>query len=80
MVAQLSYLNGIIGNFVNDSMFIIYTAGPISGECMFQRLGLADSFKWATLNLLYQGIYTVEDYFICPLPIKLVLPGMIRKD
>ena len=80
MVAQLSYLNGIIGNSVNDSMFIIYTAGPISGECMLQRLGLANSFKWAALNLLYQGIYTVEDFFIGLLPIKVVLPGMIRKD
>lgn len=53
MIAQLSYLDGIISYFVNDSMFIIYTAGPISGECVFQRFGLADSFKGAALNLIY---------------------------
>jgi hypothetical protein len=45
MVTQLSYLEGIIGNFVNDSVFIVYAAGPIPGKRMLQRLGLADSFK-----------------------------------
>jgi hypothetical protein len=53
MVAQLNDLDRIVGNFVNDSMFIIYTAGPISGECMFQRLGLADSSKRVALNFFY---------------------------
>ncbi len=53
MVTQLSYLGSIISYFVNDSMCIIYTAGPISGECVFQRFGLADSFKGAALNLIY---------------------------
>lgn len=30
MVSKLSYKNCIVGNFVNDSVFIIYSAGPVS--------------------------------------------------
>jgi hypothetical protein len=80
MIAQLSYLDGIISYFVNDSMFIIYTAGPISGECVFKWFGLADAFKGAALYLIYQPIDTAQDFFIGLLPIKVILPGMIRKD
>lgn len=53
MVAQLGYLNRITRYFVNDSVLIVDTAGPISGEWVFQRFGFADSFKRAALNLIY---------------------------
>ncbi len=80
MVAQLGYLDRIGRYFVNDSMFIIDTAGPISGERVFQRLGLADSFKGAALNLMYKPVDAPKDFFIGLLPIKVILPGIIRKD
>jgi hypothetical protein len=80
MIAQLRYLDGIASYFVNDSMFIIDTTGPISGECVFQRLGLADAFKGAALDLFYKPVDTPKDFFIGLLPIKVILPGIIRKD
>ena len=80
MIAQLSYQDRIFGDFVNDSMFIIYSARPISGECMFQGFGFTHTFKGIALNLFYQGIYPAEDFFIGLLPIKVILPRMIGKD
>jgi hypothetical protein len=61
-------------------MFIIDTAGPISGERVFQRLGLADAFIGAARDLVYQPVGTAQDFFIGLLPIKVILPGIIGKD
>jgi hypothetical protein len=77
MVAQLGYLNSITKYFVDDSVFIIDTAGPISGECVFQRFGLADAFKGPALDLIYQPIDTAQDFCIGLLPVKVILPGII---
>jgi hypothetical protein len=80
MVTQLGYLDLIVSNFVNDSMFVIYASGPVSRKCMLERLWLTDSLKGTSLNLFYQGINTMEDFFIVFLPIKVILPGTVGKD
>ncbi|KJS32253.1 MAG: hypothetical protein VR64_07715 [Desulfatitalea sp. BRH_c12] len=71
-------MDSIIQNFVNDSMFIIYTARPVSRKCMFKWLRFSDSFKRIALNFFDQRVDSKEDFFIGFLPIKVVLPCMIR--
>lgn len=73
-------MDRIFSNFVNDSMFVIYAAGPISRKCMLERLWLTYSLKGAALDLFYQGMNTMEDFFIAFLPIKVILPGMVGKN
>jgi hypothetical protein len=76
MVAQLRYLDSVSGNLVDDALFIIYTAGPISGEGMFQGLGLPYSMEGASLDFVYPCIDAVENFFTGLLPIEVILPGM----
>jgi len=45
VVSELGDMDGICGDFVNDSVFIIDTARPVSWEGMLQRLRFSDSFE-----------------------------------
>jgi hypothetical protein len=42
MIPQLGDEQGIVGNLVDDAMFSVDSAGPINGQTVFERLGLAD--------------------------------------
>ncbi|OEU52140.1 MAG: hypothetical protein BA868_02595 [Desulfobacterales bacterium C00003106] len=80
MVAQLGYMNCIFRYFINESVFIIYSPGPIARKGMFKRLRLANAFKWITLCLFNEGIDTTEYLFIGFLPEEIILPGVVRKN
>lgn len=61
-------------------MFIVDTAGPVTGKRMFERLGLAKPFKWITLGFLYEGVNAAENFLIGFLPKQIVIPCMVGKD
>lgn len=80
MVTELGDVDGIPGDFANDTMLVIDAAGPISGKGVFQRLGFADAFKKIALDLFDERIDAPEDFTVGLLPIKVVLPSVIGKD
>lgn len=45
MVAKLGEEERLLFNFINDSMFIVYSTRPVSGQSMLQGLGFSDSLE-----------------------------------
>jgi hypothetical protein len=45
-------MNGIIGDFINDSVLVIDSAGPVSRKGMFKGFGLSDTIEWISDDVL----------------------------
>lgn len=64
MVTKLSDENIAFLHFIDDSAFVVDTAGPIAGKAMFQRFGFTNAFKRRSLYFLDQGVDSLEDRFV----------------
>jgi hypothetical protein len=67
----------MLGNFINESMFIVDSPGPIAGEGMFQGFRFADSFKRVVLCFVDKGVDATKHFFVRFLPIDVIIPGMV---
>ena len=56
-------------NFVNYSMFIIYSTRPISREGMLERLRLTNTIERISLNIFNESIDSIEHFFVRLLPV-----------
>jgi len=56
-------------NFVDYSMFIIYSTRPIPREGVFERFRLTNAIKRVSLNVFDEGIDSIEHFFVCLLPV-----------
>lgn len=73
---QLSILN-----VINQPVLIIDPAAEFSLEVAGESLGLSDSCHTAvSLNVTDQLVNTLQRLFVLPLPIEVVLLGVIRPD
>jgi hypothetical protein len=45
-------MNGIAGDFINDSVLVTDAAGPVSRKGMFQRFRLSDTVEWISHDVL----------------------------
>ena len=69
VISQLGDKKGVLMNFVNYSMFIIYSTRPISGEGVLERLRLTNTIKRIALNVFDEGVYSIKHFFVCLLPV-----------
>lgn len=53
VVAQLRYVNGFFCDFINDSVLIVDSSGPVAGKSVLQRLGLSSALKRSAYDLFY---------------------------
>ena len=67
-------------NLVHDSMFIANPAGPISSQCVFQRLRFANAFERLSRNVTDKKVYPFERFLVCFLPIQIVFPSIFGED
>jgi hypothetical protein len=51
MITQLGDINAFGGNFIDDSVFVIYSAGPVSGKGMFEGLWFTNALKRGAFDL-----------------------------
>jgi hypothetical protein len=56
VMSKLSDEKCIIVNFINKTVFVVYSPRPVARQGMFQRFRLANSFKRRTLNVLNEQI------------------------
>lgn len=70
-------MNCILRNFVDESVLVIYSSGPIAGERVLQRLRLANTLKRAAFCFLNEIVDTAKSLIIRFLPIDVIVPGMI---
>ncbi len=80
MIAKLCYVNGIFGDFVDNSMLVIDSAGPVSRKGMFQWFGFAGAFEWSPRDLLDQSVYSLQNSFVGSLPVEIVIPSVFREN
>jgi hypothetical protein len=70
----------IFVNFIDKSVFIGNSPGPVARKGMFQWFRLANTFKGIPFGLINKGIDTEENFFIGFLPIEIVLPCVVGED
>jgi hypothetical protein len=58
-------------------MLVVYSSGPIAGNCVFERFGFTNTLKRIAFCFLDEGADTVKDFFVRFLPIDIIAPGMV---
>ena len=69
-------MNGVFCDFVNDSVLIVDSAGPVAGKSVLQRLELARALKRSAHDLFDQVVDSLEDFLVGALPVEIVLPSV----
>jgi hypothetical protein len=80
VIPELGDKQSVIRDLVNDSVFLVDSAGPITGETVFEGLGFTDAFKRFSLGLLDELIDSIKDLFVGFLPVQIVFPGVLGED
>lgn len=77
MVSKLGDMDGVFTYAVDEAVFVVDAAGPVSRKRVFQRLGLSDALKRAAFCLFNERVDASEDFSIGFLPEQIVVPGVI---
>ena len=77
MITQLSDVNGVGSHLVDDSVFVVDPARPVSRKSVLEGLRFSNSFEWIALDLLDERIDAAEHFPVRLLPVQVILPGMV---
>ena len=80
VIPELSYQDGVILNFVDDTVFAIDPSGPISGQGVSQGFRLSDPFVRVPLNIANQVIDSFQSLLVGLLPVEIIRPGVLGED
>ena len=58
MVAELRNENGILFDFVNQTMLLINSPGPIARQGIFEGFGFSFPFVWSSADFVDKSIYS----------------------
>jgi len=74
MIPELDDEKRIFFDFIDETVFFVYSSGPIVGEGMPKRLWFSFSLIRCSTNIFDNIIYSFENTLICSLPKKVVFP------
>jgi len=80
VVSKLGDVNSVTSNFINESMFVIDSAGPIPRKGMLERFWLPDPLKWITFRVLNKRVHSTKNFFISFLPKQIIIPSVIGEN
>src|SRR5262249_55632308 len=80
VVAELDNVQGVSLHFVYDSVLVVDAPRPGSRQIVSEWLGIADSLDRGTLNVPYQDIDALQYPAVRPLPVQVLLPGILGED
>jgi hypothetical protein len=80
VISELCKMEEILVDLVDHPVFIGDATGPVSGQAMFQGLGLTSAVKGSTLYFLNEFVDTLKDLSVSPLPVEVIFPGMLGED
>ena len=68
VIPQLGNKQSVFRDLVNDAVFFVDSPRPVTSKAVFERLWLADSFKWLPLGLFDQLVDSVKSLLsvFCP--------------
>ena len=64
---------------VNYPVLFVDAAGPVTGQIVAEGFGFSNALISVALNVADQFIYSKMDFFVCFLPVTIVLPGILRE-
>lgn len=80
MKPKLCDEKGVLFEFVNNPVFLIYSSGPITGQSMLERFWFSFSFIWRSFYVFYKVIDSFEYARVGFLPVEIILPRLSRKN
>ena len=80
VVAELGDEYRFFRDFVDNAVFVVDATGPVAGQCVAQGFGFADALEGLALDFLDEGIDSQEHLAVGLLPVKIILPGVLRED
>ena len=72
--------NGVFGGPVDEPVLVVNAARPVAGESVFEGFGFAGTGERVMHYLMDKPVDAFEHQFVGILPVKVVLPGVFRKD
>jgi hypothetical protein len=73
VIPRLNEFNPVSKHPINDTMFLVDSAAPATGEIMAQRLGFANSMEWVVENRRHQVKNSKRGFAVCPNPAPQIL-------
>jgi len=80
VVAQLSDQDGVAFDLVHEAMLVGDAAGPVAGQRVLQRFGLADALEGSPLNVTDEGVDALYYLTVRLLPVEVLFPRVLRED
>jgi len=80
MISKLGNEQILSGCFVDHSVFVSNSPGPVPRQGVAQRFGLAKPLEWMSRRILYQLVYSLNDPGIGSLPEQVIIPSLIGKN
>lgn len=77
---QLSYKKRVFGGAVDEPVLVVDAARPVAGKAVFEGFGFAGTGEGVTHDLVDEPVDALEHLSVGILPVKVVLPGVFRKD
>ena len=62
---------------IDDAVVVVDPPTPPAGQVVFQGLRLADALVSVAINVLQEAVDPLKRLAVLPLPVKVVLPGIV---
>ena len=80
MVSALDDQNGVGLDIVDETLFVVYSTGPVPREPMLEWFRLADTVVRGSPNVLNQEVDPLEKLAFRLLPMEIVIPSVLGED
>lgn len=80
VISNLDDQERISFDLVDDSVFFVYPPRPVACQSVLERFRFSFAVEWISGYLFDEGINPYQDFLICLLPVKIVFPGLRRKN
>jgi len=80
MIPELGDEQRILFDPIDETVLLVYSSGPVTGESMPERFGFSFSFIGRSGDILDESIDSLENTLVRPLPIEIVFPGLSGKN
>ena len=78
MGTALNDIDYVIFDVVNEAIFVINSAAPVSTEIMLEWFWIANAGELISLDVFDEHVDAFQDFPVLVLPVAIIVPGIIR--
>ena len=78
MGTALNDIDYVIFDVVNEAVFVINPAAPVSAEVTLEWLRVANAGELISLDVFDEHVDAFQDFPVLVLPVAIIVPGIIR--